>query len=115
MTTLLILFFIAVVTGGMLWLGGKDSKSGLFVAHLLLGFACVEGAAHFFRMSDLAYVESIRHSGNIALLLVAVILLSGFGVLGLQRNVGAANAARWVHGGAGLAALLVVLSITRQL
>jgi hypothetical protein len=115
MTTLLILFVVAVITGAMLWIGGKNSRQGLFVLHLLIGFGCVEGAAHLLRMSDLAYVEAIHSSTNIALLLVAVILLSGFGVLGLQHNKGAANAARWVHGGAGLAALLIVLSITRQL
>ena len=115
MTTLVILFFVAVVTGCMLWLGGKGSKSGLFVAHLLLGFGCVEGAAHFLRMSDIAYVEAVHSSTNVALLLVAVILLSGFGVLGLQRNKGAADATRLVHAGAGLAAILLVLSISRQL
>jgi hypothetical protein len=113
MNTLLILFVVAAVSGGMLWFGGmKDSKPGLFVLHLLIGFACVEGSAHLLRMSDLAYIEAIRSSGNIVLLLVAVILLSGLGVLGLQRNK---NVARFVHGGAGLAALLMVLSISRQL
>ena len=117
MTTLLLLFLAAAVTGGLMWLGKlrMDSKPGLFVAHLLLGFACVEGAAHLLRMSDLAYIERIHQSSNIVLLLVAVILLSGFGVLGLQRNPGAANASRFVHAGAGLAAILMVLSISRQL
>jgi hypothetical protein len=111
MTTLLILFVVAAVSGGLLW-ARKGEKSGLFVAHLLLGFACVEGTAHLLRMSDLAYVEAIRTSSNYALLLVAAILLSGLAVLGMQNNK---NAARVVHAGAGLAAILVVLSITRQL
>jgi uncharacterized integral membrane protein len=111
MTTLLILFIVAAVTGGLMW-ARKDSKSGLFVAHLLLGFACVEGTAHLLRMSDLAYVESIHARTNYALLLVAAILLSGLAVLGMQNNK---NAARVVHAGAGLGALLVVLSISRQL
>ena len=114
MTTLLILFVIAAVTGGMLWFGAKGSKQGVFVLHLLIGFGCVEGAAHLLRMSDLAYVESIHSSANVALILVAVILLTGLGALGL-RNKEAANASRYVHAGAGLAALLVVFSITRQL
>jgi hypothetical protein len=111
MTTLLILFVVAALSGGLLW-ARRDSQSGLFVLHLLLGFACVEGTAHLLRMSDLAYIEAIHAKTNYALLLVALILLSGLAVLGLQRNK---NAARWVHGGAGVAALLVVLSISRQL
>jgi hypothetical protein len=117
MNTLLILFIVAAVTGGLLYMGGlrKDTKPGLFVAHLLLGFAAVEGTAHLLRMSDLAYVEAIHSSTNWALILVLIVLVSGFAVLGLQRNKDALNAARFAHAGAGLAAILVVLSITRQL
>ena len=61
MTTLLLLFVAAAVTGGLMWLGKVGMSSGLFVAHLLLGFAAVEGAAHLLRMSDFAYIEKIRN------------------------------------------------------
>jgi hypothetical protein len=113
MTTLVILFLIAGATGAMLWFGRiRDPKSGVFVLHLLIGFACVEGTAHLLRMSELAYVEKIRTSSNYALLLVAAIILSGLAVLGMHKNK---NAARLAHAGAGLGALLMVISITRQL
>ncbi len=116
MTTLLLLFLAAAVTGGLMWLGGfNKNKMGLFVAHLLLGFGCVEGAAHLLSMSDIASIEAVRSSCRMTMLLVAVILLSGIGVLSLQGNKNAVNASRFVHAGAGLAALLMVLSISRQL
>jgi hypothetical protein len=112
-TTLLLLFLAAAATGGLIWFGGvrDSSKAGLFVAHLLLGFAAVEGTAHLLRMSDLAYVEAIRSSSNIALLLVVAVLLSGFAAFSMRNKA----AARFVHAGAGLGAILMILSISRQI